>query len=78
MDLPPAEGNFCDDSNRPMKPHILELYNWHMGYINNSDCMANSYSFIESMYLPVGHEIVFPSSGCNSNQQLCTFIFMWG
>ena len=24
MDQPPAEGNFCDNSNRPMKPHIME------------------------------------------------------
>jgi len=23
MDPPPAEGNFCDDSNRPIKPNIL-------------------------------------------------------
>jgi len=44
MDPPPAEGNFCDDSNRPMKPHILERYNQHMGYIDISDRMANSYS----------------------------------
>jgi len=44
MDPPPAEGNFCDNSNHPMKPHIVEHYNWHMGYVNNSDCMAYSYS----------------------------------
>ena len=44
MDPPPAEGNFCDNSNHPIKPHIVERYNQHMGYINNSDCTANSYS----------------------------------
>ena len=43
MDPPPAEGNFCDDSNRPLKPHIMEWYNRHMGYIDNSDRTANSY-----------------------------------
>ena len=43
MDPPPAKGNFCDDSNRPVKPHTMEWYNWHMGYVDNSDCMANSY-----------------------------------
>ena len=43
MDTPPAEGNFCDNSNHPMKPHIMERYNRHMGYIDNSDRMANSY-----------------------------------
>jgi len=44
MDPPSAEGNFCDDSNCPTKPYIVEQYNQHMGYIDNSDCMANSYS----------------------------------
>jgi len=43
MDPPPAEGNFCDKSNRPMKPHTVEWYNRHMGYIDNSDRIANSY-----------------------------------
>ena len=43
MDPPPAEGNFCDDSNCPVKPNIVERYNRHMGYIDNSDRMANSY-----------------------------------
>jgi len=27
----------------PVKPHIMEWYNQHMGYIKNSDCTANSY-----------------------------------
>ena len=43
MDPPPAEGNFCDNSNRPMKPHIVEWYNRHMGF-DISDRMANNYS----------------------------------
>ena len=43
MNPPPTEGNFCEHSNRPLKPHIMELYNLHMGYIVNSDHMANSY-----------------------------------
>jgi len=43
MDPPPAEGNFCDDSKCSMKPHIMEWYHQNMGYINNSDLMANSY-----------------------------------
>jgi len=41
---PPPEGNFCDDSNPPMKPHIVEQYYRHMGCVNNSDHKANSYS----------------------------------
>jgi len=44
MDPPPEEGNFCDNSNRPVKPHIVEQYNQHMGYVDISDHMANSYS----------------------------------
>jgi len=43
MDPPPPHGNFCDDSNCPMKPHIVERYNRHVGYVDNSDRMANSY-----------------------------------
>ena len=31
MDPLPAEGNFCDDSNHPVKPHIVERYNRHTG-----------------------------------------------
>jgi len=27
MDPTPAEGSFCDDSNHPVKPHIVEWYN---------------------------------------------------
>jgi len=30
MDPPPAEGNFCDNSNCPVKPHIVKWYNRHM------------------------------------------------
>jgi len=44
MDPPPAEGNFCDNRNRPVKPHIVERYNRHMGYVDNSDRMANCYT----------------------------------
>jgi len=43
MDQTPAEGNFSDNSNRPVKPHIVECYNQHMGFIDISDRMANSY-----------------------------------
>jgi len=44
MDPPPAEGNFCDKNNHPVKPHIVEWYNRHVGYVDNSDHMATSYS----------------------------------
>ena len=44
MDPPPEEGNFCDDSKRAVKPQIVARYNQHMGYVDNSDHMAKSYS----------------------------------
>jgi len=44
MDPPPAEGNFFDDSNRPVKPHIMEQYTQQMDFVDISDRMANSYS----------------------------------
>ena len=31
IDPTKAEGNFFDDNSHPMKPHIVERYNWHMG-----------------------------------------------
>jgi len=43
MDPPPAEENFCGDGNHPVKPNIMERYNQHVGYINNSDRKANNY-----------------------------------
>jgi hypothetical protein len=44
MDPPPPKGNLFDDSNHPVKHHIMERYNQHMGYVDNADRMANSYS----------------------------------
>jgi len=34
----------------PLKPHIVERYNWHMGYVNSSDRMANSYSMSQHTF----------------------------
>jgi len=76
MDPPPAEGNFCDDSNHSVKPHIVERFNQHMGYVNNSDHMANSYLMSRPSSGP--QNCFFPPSGSNSTQQLDTVIFMWG
>ena len=47
---PPAEANFCDDSNCLVKPPIVEWYNRHMGYTDNSDSMANSYSMSQHTF----------------------------
>jgi hypothetical protein len=41
MDPLPAEGKFCDYSNRL---HSVERYNRHVGYVDNSVRTASSYS----------------------------------
>ena len=40
----PADGNFCDNNGTAIKPQIVADYNRHMGYVDNGDRMANSYS----------------------------------
>jgi len=41
MDPSSEEGNFCDDSERGLKPRIVARYNRHMGYVEISDHMVN-------------------------------------
>jgi hypothetical protein len=43
MHAPPVEGNFVDEAGQAVKPHVIEDYNTHMGYVDKSDQMANSY-----------------------------------
>jgi len=50
MDPPPAEGNFCGNSNRPVKPRMVERYIRYMGYIISSDHMANSSSMTQHTF----------------------------
>jgi len=50
MDPTPAEGNFCDNSSLPVKPHIVGWYIRHMGYVNISDRMAYSYSMSQRTF----------------------------
>ena len=40
----PAEGNFCTEGGKTIKPQIVVDYNNHMGYVDKGDRMANSYS----------------------------------
>jgi len=47
---PPEEGNFCDDSKQTLKPQIMARYNRHMGYVDISDQMANSYSMCQRTF----------------------------
>ena len=76
LDPPPAEGHFCDDSNRPVKPNIVERYNRHMGYVDNSDRVANSY-LMNRRTFNWTKKLLFPLSGSNITQQLDNVIFMW-
>jgi len=39
-----AEGNFCNEGGKAIKPQIVMDYNYHMGYVDKGDRMANSYS----------------------------------
>jgi hypothetical protein len=41
---PPAEGNFNNGKENTIKPHTVEEYNCHMGYVDKGDRMVNSYS----------------------------------
>jgi len=41
---PQAEGNFCDNNGKAIKPQIVADYNRHIGYVGKGDRMANSYS----------------------------------
>jgi len=43
MHTPPVEGNFCNESGHAVKPLVIEDYNSHMGCVDKSDRMVNSY-----------------------------------
>jgi hypothetical protein len=40
----PAEGNFCNEGGKTIKPHIVKDYNLHMGYVDKGDKMGNSHN----------------------------------
>ncbi|XP_023704971.1 piggyBac transposable element-derived protein 4-like [Cryptotermes secundus] len=43
MHPPPLDGNFRDESGHAVKPHVIEDYNAHMGFVDKSERMVNSY-----------------------------------
>jgi hypothetical protein len=43
MLTPPLDGNFGDKIDHAVKPHVVEDYNAHMGSVDKSDRMVNSY-----------------------------------
>jgi hypothetical protein len=42
MHAPPVEGNFTDESGQSIRPHVVKD-NAHMGFVEKSDRMVNSY-----------------------------------
>jgi hypothetical protein len=40
---PPVDGNFQEESDHAFKPQVIEDYNAHMGFVDKSDRMVNSY-----------------------------------
>jgi len=40
---PRREGNYCDERGNAIKQAIVANYNRHMGYVGNTERMANSY-----------------------------------
>ena len=40
----PAEGKFCNEGGKAIKPQSVVDYNHHTGYVDKGDRMANSYS----------------------------------
>ena len=41
---PLAEGNFCDNNEKAIKPQIVANYNRHMGYVDKGHRMTETYS----------------------------------
>jgi len=44
MHSPAVEGNFCDEHGKAIKLATIQDYNRHMGYVDKSDLMVNTYS----------------------------------
>jgi hypothetical protein len=44
MHSPPLVGNFCDEHGKAMKLAVIQVHSRHMGYVDKSDCITNSYS----------------------------------
>jgi aryl-phospho-beta-D-glucosidase BglC (GH1 family) len=43
MHAPPVEGNFTDESGQAIRPRVVEDYSAHMGFVDKTDRMVNSY-----------------------------------
>jgi len=70
----PREGNYCDEHGNAIKPAIVADYNRHMGHVDSTDRMANSY--MASRRTWKWTKKLFPPVGPDHCQQLHPFIFM--
>jgi hypothetical protein len=69
MHHPPAESNICVEYVNAVKPAIVRDYNRHMGYVDKSDCMTNSYSISK-------HTVILSPSGSFNSEQFYSH-FLW-
>jgi hypothetical protein len=87
MYRPPAESNFHEEHGKDQKSIIVEDYNWHMGYINNGDRMASSYSIRQRTWewkknifnlfnLTIWHSYIILSS-CGITTDHRKFVWFW-
>ena len=61
-----------------MKPHKVEWYNRHMGYVDSSDHMANSYSMSQHTFKWTTKLFFHLLDLTLLNSWMDTVIFMWG
>ena len=70
----PFLGDTLPEDIHPVKPHIMARYKWHVDYVDNSGCMANSY-LISQHYFKWATKL-FPTSGYDCSKELHSVIFM--
>jgi len=73
---PPQEGNFHNEEDNVIKPKIVADYNYHLGYVDKGNRMANSYSISCQTWKWI-KKAVFPSVQTSHSEQLHPSFFIW-
>ena len=73
---PPREGNYHNEHRNVIKLAIVADYNRHMGQVDNSDRLANSYMASRRTW-KWKKKLFFPPVRPGHCQQLHPFIFIW-
>jgi len=73
---PPREGNYRDEHGNTIKLAIVVNYNHHMGHVDNSDRLANSYKASRRRWKWTT-KLFSPRVRPGHCQQLHPLIFMW-